>query len=557
MQKNNVKNFVCSFLFSILAVFCIQKVFLRAPEVKKADTNQNIKLEKIQLFSEKSAQTDDIILNKVAVNDVDVSDISALTAEPQPQQQETPQEVSLPVVASVEVATENKSSVSTDLADASEISLNEEDIEEIKDLDNHVKSGVVYAQNEISASTLSDQEEIPLLESTEQQHQYINVSNASSASQIAMVEPDVLVNTIEEPDILNEEKDLAQANIKNSELGEIFALSQNEEDIEIDESAWQTAEIGANKSSQDISQTQDEDSPWLMAKGNKFAKNQAVVEEFASVEEASAEQDKDSNDEDSQPEQSPDEQVIKQTFIEPLLKEKEQEPNQQLAYQMIQNILIPIPEDILNDADLTPDLTATPEGKKPEKKTVVVTQEEQQLSPNEKESGLFKSISSWFGKNKDSNPQTVVKKDSKDNKKTSSKKSTKQKVLSVLGQEEDEPIDPTPIMPAELRLSFQPNRAEISGQTLKWIYAFADNARDNDDVYVEVRIDGTSSYALQQKRLNLLSSIFSARGVDYRKVKTVFTSREPNSFIIRNIRFNNKEQEREQTIYMGELVECP
>ena len=82
MQKNNVKNFVCSFLFSILAVFCIQKVFLRAPEVKKTDTNQNIKLEKIQLFSEKSAQTDDIILNKVAVNDVDVSDISALTAEP-------------------------------------------------------------------------------------------------------------------------------------------------------------------------------------------------------------------------------------------------------------------------------------------------------------------------------------------------------------------------------------------------------------------------------------------------------------------------------------------
>ena len=43
-----------------------------------------------------------------------------------------------------------------------------------------------------------------------------------------------------------------------------------------------------------------------------------------------------------------------------------------------------------------------------------------------------------------------------------------------------------------------------------------DNSRyaENDDVYVEVRIDGTSSFALQQKRLNLLSSIFSSRGVD-------------------------------------------
>ena len=111
------------------------------------------------------------------------------------------------------------------------------------------------------------------------------------------------------------------------------------------------------------------------------------------------------------------------------------------------------------------------------------------------------------------------------------------------GDEDYSTVQTMPIMPAELRLSFAPNRAEISGQTLRWIYAFADNARDNDDVYIEVRIDGTSSYALQQKRLNLLASIFSARGVDYRKINTIFTSREPNSFIIRNIRFNNKEKD--------------
>ncbi len=554
MQKNNVKNFVCSFLFSILAVFCIQKLFLRTPVVKKADTDQNIKVEKIQLFSEKSAPKDDIVLNKVAVNEVDVSDISALTAEPVTKEKEI-KEAPSPVVALSNETPQNEVAVSTDLAFASEISLSDEDIEEIKDMDNHVKSGIVYAQNDLSVSNTSDDEEIPLIENTEQKHQYINVSNASSASQIAMVEPDVLVNTIEESDILNEEKDLAEADIKNSELGEIFALSQNQENIDVDESAWQTAEIGASSKTDDLEQTQDEDSPWVVAKGNKFAKNQAAVEEFSKDLPQSDEQ-TESEDENIETRQTPDEQVISQTFIEPLLKEKEQEPEQKLAYQMIQNILIPIPEDILNDADLTPDLTATPEGKKPEKKTVIITEEEQQLSENEKESGLFKSISSWFGKNKDSNPQTTIKKDSKQKPKTSSKKSVKQKVLSALGQEEEQE-DPTPIMPAELRLSFQPNRAEISGQTLKWIYAFADNARDNDDVYIEVRMDGTSSYALQQKRLNLLSSIFSSRGVDYRKVNTIFTSREPNSFIIRNIRFNNKEKEREQTIYTGEWIECP
>ena len=98
------------------------------------------------------------------------------------------------------------------------------------------------------------------------------------------------------------------------------------------------------------------------------------------------------------------------------------------------------------------------------------------------------------------------------------------------------------IMPAELKLSFQPNRAEISGHTLRWIHAFADNARDNQGIYIEIRIDGTSSFALQQKRLNLLSSIFANRGVDFRKVNIIFTSREPNSFIIRNIRFNNNDE---------------
>ena len=120
-------------------------------------------------------------------------------------------------------------------------------------------------------------------------------------------------------------------------------------------------------------------------------------------------------------------------------------------------------------------------------------------------------------------------------------KNLKDKDYSALGNIDDyKNLNDATIMPAELRLSFAPNRAEISGQTLRWIYAFAVNARDHNDVYVEVRIDGTSSYALQQKRLNLLSSIFASRGVDYRKIHTVFTSREPNSFIIRNIRFNNE-----------------
>ncbi|MFR1032620.1 MAG: hypothetical protein ACLSFR_00175 [Alphaproteobacteria bacterium] len=94
-------------------------------------------------------------------------------------------------------------------------------------------------------------------------------------------------------------------------------------------------------------------------------------------------------------------------------------------------------------------------------------------------------------------------------------------------------------MPTEMRLSFQPNRAEISGQTLRWIQAFAGKAADDPAMSIEIRIDGTSGMELQQKRLNLLHNILTNKGVEYSKINTVFTNREPNSFIIRTITRNN------------------
>ena len=97
------------------------------------------------------------------------------------------------------------------------------------------------------------------------------------------------------------------------------------------------------------------------------------------------------------------------------------------------------------------------------------------------------------------------------------------------------------IMPTEMRLSFQPNRAEISGQTLRWIQAFAARAANNPEIGIEIRIDGTSAMELQQKRLNLLHNILTNRGVEYSKINTIFTNREPNSFILRTttLNFNN------------------
>ena len=110
------------------------------------------------------------------------------------------------------------------------------------------------------------------------------------------------------------------------------------------------------------------------------------------------------------------------------------------------------------------------------------------------------------------------------------------------------------ILPTEIRLSFQPNRAEISGQTLRWIQAFAKKAVDEADVGLEIRIDGSGAFALQQKRLNLLYNILTANGVDYQKINTVFVEREPNSFVVRTVKITNgaetkKEDERWKKYY--------
>ena len=43
-------------------------------------------------------------------------------------------------------------------------------------------------------------------------------------------------------------------------------------------------------------------------------------------------------------------------------------------------------------------------------------------------------------------------------------------------------------MPTEMRLSFQPNRAEISGQTLRWIQAFASKKKTEEDVFLNIFI---------------------------------------------------------------------
>ena len=251
----------------------------------------------------------------------------------------------------------------------------------------------------------------------------------------------------------------------------------------------------------------------------------------------------------------------------------------QVAYKMQKNLLIPIPEDIKNAKNLTPQFSTSAENKKLEdelraNKTLpaldgssdgdeegsettgsgntknsygspsAVDSDAPELidasdSSNDSQSSksLSESIAAWFSSSKPKSSDDNIKAPDRP---TSSSRSNGDQSNSIfnklLGAKKSN------VTPTELKLSFQPNRAEISGQTLEWIHAFADNAVKYENVVVEIRIDKSSPYELQQKRLRLLYRILANNGVEFNKINIIFTDREPNSFIIRNVRYATEEE---------------
>ncbi len=634
MKKNGVKSFVFSFLLSLLAVVAVNKAVFDMPEepIKHQKKNKSV-TKTISLFSEKQ---DNIDLSKSESSFEAIENLvlpeKDYTEQILPEINITPKQASfkektLPTTNIVYQQQEKKllsedlnqihkkhislnaasemvleSKISTDETQETENLKSESNIvyTDISDTLNDEKllleaeNKIFYSpeekNNEVKAVTNDikpEENSIPLTENQDLLHENIDILTSAQTTQIAMLEPNSLINSIDSFD-KPEEKHIAEIDLKKE-----FTT----------ESSWtQMSTIS----------TDENDNPWVVAKGNRFAKNKiAQIDALAEDEEekqVKQEEQEASSQEDTPNQETPsstetnsdiEENIASATETNhPITVYKEEDKTQsqqndpvtkdmtsediektideedfslqisqetdknnnedrkesdilshkpllipsdgngtKLAYKMIQNLIIPLPEDIATDADLTPQLSSEP-NQKPVK---VTKKESKELKKEEKESGLFKSISSWFSSNDKS------KDDNKKSDKQQDKKKKKRSGIFLFDRENDDKENrdlagTTEIMPAELKLSFQPNRAEISGHTLRWIHAFADNARDNHGIYIEIRIDGTSSFALQQKRLNLLSSIFANRGVDFRKVNVIFTSREPNSFIIRNIRFNNNDE---------------
>ena len=90
------------------------------------------------------------------------------------------------------------------------------------------------------------------------------------------------------------------------------------------------------------------------------------------------------------------------------------------------------------------------------------------------------------------------------------------------------------IVPTEMRLTFKPDSAEMSVQSIKWIKALGQKAKKDIQNAIEVRMS-TTDPALQNKRFALIRSTLLGVGVEDVQIIPVSTDRTPHTIVLRMI----------------------
>lgn len=590
MPKPGIKYFAGSFLLSLVAVFVAAKAYLllTLPEQPDEQLAASIKAKNIELFAVN--EEEDPLYNKFK----EVSQPNnPLMAEDIETTENTDEVLYAPEENTDDgISADNQTPDNTDNAD---IALTDGDELEIADA---AELPEITSETEAESNNNSDDDNdddmkiadaaqapmftIPLKHNYNIEGGTVTVSDTTDNGKIALASHDVSVYNLG----TESQADVTEPLQERSE--------ENEEEIvsEAETSTVQSSELAANVASP---QTSDDD-PWEVAEvANKHApKNSLSVK--------------------SQQEKADVALPAQET---------------QVAYRPQQNILIPIPDEIMQEENLTPQFSSSKENLQLEEEL----RSQNKLPPADKDStganagsttggkndasgtsgtsdtsagatsgtqapasdgtdgpkieirpipaqipaddtekdfdeqnesnaddstskSLTDSITAWFSgvKTKAANLTGSGKSDEassedEDEAKTAEgKKSGGSIFQKLLGPQEEEKN----IAPSELKITFQPNKAEISGQTLEWLRAFADNTVKNDTVVVEIRASQSAPQAIQQKRLKLFYKLLADRGVDYHKINIIFTNREPNSFIIRNVRYASEEDMAKAVVKWGD-----
>ena len=232
-----------------------------------------------------------------------------------------------------------------------------------------------------------------------------------------------------------------------------------------------------------------------------------------------------------------------------------------VAERIKESVLFPISEEILNDENLTPTfirkknktkesrkLTITPKEAQQTKKT---TQTATQTNNDKKNSNTFlDNLSSLFQKKEEDQTDTPKTKkaaptysnfsqSAKNTNKT--QKTTNQQISSFYEalKETKHNHEVKNIIPRELSLHFNPNKAEISGRTLKWIRVFSEEATRKKS-QLQITLSNTKNVSLQEKRLNLLYNILANTDIDFSMIDISIANIDEDTFIIM-IENNNQE----------------
>lgn len=500
MPKFGLKCFIGSFLLSLVAIFATTKAYLvmSLNDERKSEPLTHITAQNIDLFA--SNEEDDPIYEKF--NKLNQTQDKVKSNDP----------------AKITVVAENKENKKEDIADI------------LYQPDNN--EGIILAENE-------NNNVLPLVEK-EDVSQALEENNAIS----------------------EDESEISRDNDDEDEVQIADASTAPQFKIPLMHKYSNKKSISVSNEADDSQIALASDNVALKNLGTKNKKAQVHNAEFSATMTAPQAE----NDDPWEVAETANRHTGKNAF-NANKKAAETEEEQPVPYKMQKNLLIPIPEDIMNEENLIPQFSSSEENLKLEEelraqkklppKKIAPTiksgtddkksaEDEFDDIDEETSKSLTQSISDWFSGNK-SAPKISAKSNKDQNNSIFNKllggdKKKSKKDADEDDEDEEQEETKKEVIPTELKLAFQPNRAEISGQTLEWLHAFAENVVKYENVIIEIRISNTAPTILQQKRLKLLYRILANNGVDYEKINIIFTDREPNSFIIRNVRYATEEE---------------
>ena len=105
------------------------------------------------------------------------------------------------------------------------------------------------------------------------------------------------------------------------------------------------------------------------------------------------------------------------------------------------------------------------------------------------------------------------------------------KVLEATQTNQELPL----IMPMDLKVSFYPNAADFSGQTIKWLKVFSHKALQDPRYVIEVRLSD-NDLMLQQKRLFVIQKILVNSGLSSHQLVVDYVKRPKDSLVLRMVK---------------------